>query len=80
VDPRAGLDDLEKRKFFILPGLERRTLSRSAHTQWVYRLRYPVCALCALTLGICDLESAVQLVQLRVLGRELSISLVNSED
>jgi hypothetical protein len=22
VDPRAGLDDMEKRKFFILPGLE----------------------------------------------------------
>jgi hypothetical protein len=22
VDPRAGLDDVEKRKFFILPGLE----------------------------------------------------------
>jgi hypothetical protein len=22
VDPRAGLDDIEKRKFLILPGLE----------------------------------------------------------
>jgi hypothetical protein len=22
VDPRAGLDDVEKRKFFTLPGLE----------------------------------------------------------
>jgi hypothetical protein len=22
VDPRTGLDDVEKRKFFILPGLE----------------------------------------------------------
>jgi hypothetical protein len=22
VDPRAGLDDMEKQKFFILPGLE----------------------------------------------------------
>jgi hypothetical protein len=30
VDPRAGLDDLEKRKFFPLPGLEIRPLSLPA--------------------------------------------------
>jgi hypothetical protein len=30
VDTRAGLDDVEKRKFLTLPGLELRTLSRSA--------------------------------------------------
>jgi hypothetical protein len=30
VDPRAGLDDLEKRKFFTIPGLELRPLSRPA--------------------------------------------------
>jgi hypothetical protein len=28
VDPRAGLDDLEKRKFLTLPGLELRPLGR----------------------------------------------------
>jgi hypothetical protein len=28
VGPRAGLDDVEKRKFFTLPGLELRPLSR----------------------------------------------------
>jgi hypothetical protein len=28
MDPRAGLDDVEKRKFFILPGLELRPLGR----------------------------------------------------
>jgi hypothetical protein len=28
VDPRAGLDDFEKRKFLTLPGLELRPLSR----------------------------------------------------
>jgi hypothetical protein len=28
VKPRAGLDDLEKRKFLTLPGLELRPLSR----------------------------------------------------
>jgi hypothetical protein len=41
VDPRAGLDDVEKRKFLILPGLELRPLSRLAHSQSLYRLRYP---------------------------------------
>jgi hypothetical protein len=30
VDPRAGLDDVVKRKFFTLPGLELRPLDRPA--------------------------------------------------
>jgi hypothetical protein len=30
VDPRAGLDDVEKRKFLTLPGLEFRPLGRPA--------------------------------------------------
>jgi hypothetical protein len=41
VDPRAGLDDLEKRKFLILPRLELRPLGRPARSQSLYRLRYP---------------------------------------
>jgi hypothetical protein len=41
VDPRASLDDLEKRKFFTLPGLEVQPLSRPARSQSLYRLRYP---------------------------------------
>jgi hypothetical protein len=40
VDPRAGLDDLEERKFLTLPGLELRPLSRLARSQSLYRLRY----------------------------------------
>jgi hypothetical protein len=32
VDPRAGLDDLEKRKFFTLPGLELRLFGRRARS------------------------------------------------
>jgi hypothetical protein len=32
VDPRGGLDDLEKRKFLTLPGLELRPLSRPARS------------------------------------------------
>jgi hypothetical protein len=41
VDPRAGLDDVEKRKFLTPQGLELRPLRRPAHRQSLYRLRYP---------------------------------------
>jgi hypothetical protein len=40
VYPRAGLTDLEGRKFLTLLGLKLRSLSRPAHTQSLYRLRY----------------------------------------
>jgi hypothetical protein len=42
VDPRAGLDDVEKRKFSILPGLELRSLGRPARKQSLYRCGIPV--------------------------------------
>jgi hypothetical protein len=38
VGPRAGLDDVGKRKFLTLPGLE--LLPRLARSQSLYRLRY----------------------------------------
>jgi hypothetical protein len=38
VDPRVGMDDVEKRKFFTLPGLELRPLGRPARRQSLYRL------------------------------------------
>jgi hypothetical protein len=41
VGPRAGLDDVEKRKFLTLPGLELRLLGRPARSQSLYRLLYP---------------------------------------
>jgi hypothetical protein len=41
VAPRNGLDDVEKRKFLTLPGLEIRPLGRPARSQLLYRLRYP---------------------------------------
>jgi hypothetical protein len=40
VDLRAGLDDLEKRKFLTLPGHELRPLGRPARSQSLYRLSY----------------------------------------
>jgi hypothetical protein len=40
VDPRTGLDDVEKRKFLTLPALELQPLCRPARRQSLYRLRY----------------------------------------
>jgi hypothetical protein len=37
----AGLDDVEKRKFVTLPGIELRPLGRPARSQSLYGLRYP---------------------------------------
>jgi hypothetical protein len=42
VGRRAGLDDVEKRKFFTLPRLELRPLCRPACSKSLYRLRYTV--------------------------------------
>jgi hypothetical protein len=41
VDPRAGVEDAEKRKFLTIPGLELRLLGRPACNQSLYRLGYP---------------------------------------
>jgi hypothetical protein len=41
VNSRASLDDVEKRKFLTLPGLELRPLDRPARSQSLYRLNYP---------------------------------------
>jgi hypothetical protein len=40
VDPRAGLDDMEKVKFLTLLGLKRQLLGHPTHSQSPYRLRY----------------------------------------
>jgi hypothetical protein len=38
VGPRAGLDDVEKRKFLTIPGLELQPLGSPALSQSLYRL------------------------------------------
>jgi hypothetical protein len=42
MGPRTGLDDVEKRKFFTLPGLELRPLRRAAsrYTDWAIWKKY----------------------------------------
>jgi hypothetical protein len=41
VGPRNGLEDVKKRKFLTLPGLELWSLGRPACGQSLHRLRYP---------------------------------------
>jgi hypothetical protein len=41
VDPRACLDDVEKRKFLTLLGLELQPLGRPTRSQSLYQLSYP---------------------------------------
>jgi hypothetical protein len=41
VGPRVGLDDMGKRKFLPIPGLELRLLGHPARSQSLYRLSYP---------------------------------------
>jgi hypothetical protein len=40
ADLRAGLDDVEKKKFLILPGFELRPLGCPVRSQSLYQLRY----------------------------------------
>jgi hypothetical protein len=40
VDPRAGLEDVEKKKFLTLLGLELLLLGRQTRSQLLYRLSY----------------------------------------
>jgi hypothetical protein len=40
VGPRAGMDEVERRKISTLPGLELRPIYIPAHSQSLYRLRY----------------------------------------
>jgi hypothetical protein len=42
VNPRGGLDVVERRKILPLLVLKLRPLSRPVRSQWLYRLRYPV--------------------------------------
>jgi hypothetical protein len=40
MEPRTGLDDMEKIQFLTLPGLELQPLGRPTHSQSLYRLGY----------------------------------------
>jgi hypothetical protein len=46
VGPTAGLDDVEKRIFWTLPGLELQPLGHSARSQSLYRLSTGLLLLC----------------------------------
>jgi hypothetical protein len=60
MNPRAGLEDLERKKFFTLPGLELRSLGRPASSQSLYRLRDQGNIYCHVLGGTGD-ENALQI-------------------
>jgi hypothetical protein len=41
MEPRAGMNEVEKREFLILPGFELRSLGRPSRSYSLCRLRYP---------------------------------------
>jgi hypothetical protein len=69
VGSKAGLNDLEKRKFLTLPGLELRPLGRPARSQSLYRLRCD-------ELNICLISALLNLTSFRLSD---SLFRINSE-
>jgi hypothetical protein len=63
VGPRAGMDDVQKRKFLTLPGLELQPLGRPARSHSLSRMpkrksRYAISTACDITqnvMGRCSL-------------------------
>jgi hypothetical protein len=75
VDPRASLDDLEKRKFLTLPGLELRPLGRPARSQSLYRLRYP----CSLVTDV-SVETSAWIFRVEYMAGKRNFHILQRED
>jgi hypothetical protein len=63
VDPGAGLDDVENRKFLTSPRLEPLPFGRPARNQWLYRIRgicYPGSLFIIIAIRISQSTSAVK--------------------
>jgi hypothetical protein len=63
VNPIAGFDDMEKRKFLTLPGLEILPLWRPARSQSLYRLRYPGSLAVHTLVDLKELKEAIYFFQ-----------------
>jgi hypothetical protein len=59
VGPRNGLDDAERRKFLTLLGLELQPLCHPAHSQLLYRLRYPGSVSRLVDYNVCNAETSI---------------------
>jgi hypothetical protein len=74
VGPRAGLDDVKKKKFLILPGLELRPLDHTACSQSLYRLSYPGAVLFTERVGMAvTLSTCMREVSVRILAGTLAM-------
>jgi hypothetical protein len=58
-DPRFCLENMEKRKFLNLQGLELRPLYRLTRSQSLYQLRYPGCQFKVTSRNYCRIEMIV---------------------
>jgi hypothetical protein len=76
VDPRDGLDDMVKRKFLTLPGLELRPLSRPARGQSLYRLRYPGFSFAPWTFSFQILASLFRASKRFVVSSRMTVSVL----
>jgi hypothetical protein len=74
VDPRAGLNDVEKRKFLTLPGMELRPLVRPACSQSLHRLPITIIMIIIHSVVYSTTPSTSQTTQRQLAGR-----LVNNE-
>jgi hypothetical protein len=67
VGPRTGLDDMQKRKFLPLPGLELLLLGRLARSQLLHQPRLPTCGWENIKMGLKEMRgeavSCIHLVQ-----------------
>jgi hypothetical protein len=77
VDPRSGLDDMEKWKFLSLPVLELRPLGRPARSQSLYRLSYPGSP-CSQVLRIIHPSNSKLAPQCRTTNNDKASPTVNS--
>jgi hypothetical protein len=60
VGPAAGMDEVEERKFLILPGSELRPICRPVRRQSLYRLHYlGSLFLCAVETEFCIITCAM---------------------
>jgi hypothetical protein len=72
VDPRAGLNEVEKRKFLTPPGLKLRPLGRPAHSQLLYR---PPIKVLKITVSMCDCRT-IHLISLCFCKRRVSVGFI----
>jgi hypothetical protein len=77
VGPRTGLDDVERRKIFLLSGLEFRPLGRLLRSQSLHRLNYPDSLNNDVTQFHYEKERRVNQINVKIFSR-INVSVTNN--